>query len=58
MGLQFMNREQNIYQEDVSGVSFLGAAVLTLKAGIVSFTVDGDHAHDVAQLLAIPPRSG
>ena len=37
--------------ENVGGVSFLGPADLTHKAGIVSFTVDGLHAHDVAQLL-------
>lgn len=37
--------------ENVGGVSVLGPADQTHKAGIVSFTVDGVHAHDVAQLL-------
>jgi cysteine desulfurase/selenocysteine lyase len=36
--------------EQVGGVHFLGPDVED-KAGIVSFTVDGVHAHDVAQLL-------
>lgn len=36
--------------ERLGGVHFLGPAP-EKKAGIVSFTVDGVHAHDVAQLL-------
>jgi cysteine desulfurase/selenocysteine lyase len=36
--------------EAIGGVRFLGPAP-ELKAGIVSFTIEGVHAHDVAQLL-------
>lgn len=36
--------------EAIGGVRFLGPAP-DLKAGIVSFTIEGVHAHDVAQLL-------
>lgn len=36
--------------EAIGGVRFLGPAP-QLKAGIVSFTIEGVHAHDVAQLL-------
>jgi cysteine desulfurase/selenocysteine lyase len=35
---------------ELGGVHFLGPAPVE-KAGIVSFTVDGIHAHDVAQML-------
>ena len=34
----------------IGGIHFLGPAP-EYKVGIVSFTVDGVHAHDVAQLL-------
>ena len=36
--------------EQLGGIRFIGPAP-ELKAGIVSFTVDGIHAHDIAQIL-------
>ena len=45
-----LTRRAHSVLEDLGGVRFLGPAP-DLKAGIVSFVVDGVHAHDVAQLL-------
>jgi cysteine desulfurase/selenocysteine lyase len=47
---QILTRRAHEGLESVGGVHFLGPAP-EAKAGIVSFTVDGVHAHDVAQLL-------
>ncbi len=47
---QFLTRRAHQVLEAVGGVRFLGPAP-DQKAGIVSFVVEGIHAHDVAQLL-------
>ena len=57
IGLSAIHRHEQILTErahqvleSVGGVRFLGPPP-ELKAGIVSFVVDGIHAHDIAQLL-------
>jgi cysteine desulfurase / selenocysteine lyase len=47
---QLLTRHAHNVLADVGGIRFLGPAP-DRKAGIVSFTVDGIHAHDVAQRL-------
>jgi cysteine desulfurase/selenocysteine lyase len=51
---QLLARHAHQVLADVGGIRFLGPAP-ERKAGIVSFTVEGIHAHDVAQRL---DRSG
>jgi cysteine desulfurase/selenocysteine lyase len=47
---QFLTRRAHGVLSDVGGVRILGPSP-EHKSGIVSFTVEGIHAHDVAQLL-------
>ncbi len=47
---RFLTTQAHAVLEEVGGVRFLGPAP-EKKAGIVSFTLDGIHAHDVAQIL-------
>jgi cysteine desulfurase/selenocysteine lyase len=47
---QILARRTHQVLEEIGGVRFLGPAP-EYKAGIVSFTVDGIHAHDVAHVL-------
>jgi cysteine desulfurase/selenocysteine lyase len=47
---QLLTRRAHEVLDAVGGVRFLGPSP-EKKAGIVSFTVEGVHAHDVAQLL-------
>jgi len=47
---QQLTRRAHEVLTEIGGVHFLGPNVES-KAGIVSFTLDGIHAHDVAQLL-------
>jgi len=47
---QLLVRQAHARLEEIGGVRILGPAP-SQKAGIVSFTVDGIHPHDVAQLL-------
>jgi cysteine desulfurase/selenocysteine lyase len=47
---QLLTRHAHQVLADVGGIRFLGPAP-ERKAGIVSFTVEGIHAHDVAQRL-------
>ncbi len=57
IGLENIHRYEQILTEKAhevleaeGGVNFLGPAP-SQKAGIVSFTVDGIHAHDIAQIM-------
>jgi cysteine desulfurase/selenocysteine lyase len=47
---QILTRHAHELLEQLGGIRLLGPP-LAHKAGIVSFTVDGVHAHDVAQIL-------
>jgi cysteine desulfurase/selenocysteine lyase len=47
---QQLTRQAHELLQEVGGINFIGPPPED-KAGIVSFTVDGIHAHDVAQLL-------
>lgn len=47
---QMLSAHAHAVMEEVGGVRFLGPAPAK-KAGIVSFTVEGIHAHDIAQIL-------
>ncbi len=47
---QMLTRRAHEVLADVGGIRFLGPAPKR-KAGIVSFTMEGVHAHDIAQLL-------
>jgi cysteine desulfurase/selenocysteine lyase len=45
-----LTRQAHELLSDIPGIHLLGPG-LEHKAGIVSFTIDGVHAHDIAQLL-------
>jgi cysteine desulfurase/selenocysteine lyase len=47
---QHLAAQAHALLEDIGGIRFLGPAP-SKKAGIVSFTVEGIHAHDIAQIL-------
>jgi cysteine desulfurase/selenocysteine lyase len=47
---QLLTRRAHEVMESIGGIRIFGPGP-SAKAGIVSFTVDGVHAHDVAQLL-------